>query len=152
MNRLAFGGDDEARLVDRLRSDGLVIASLVATEGESVVGHILFSKLPIEADGAAIRAAALAPMAVRPECQGRGIGSQLVRRGLEICRERGIELVVVLGHPDYYPRFGFSAQKAECLAAPFSGDAFMALELVPGILDGVTATVCYPAAFGLGDE
>jgi putative acetyltransferase len=152
VNDLAFGGPDEARLIERLRSDVLVIASLVAIEAERVVGHILFSELPVEADGAAIHAAALAPMAVRPERQRQGIGSSLVRRGLEICRARGIELVIVLGHPAYYPRFGFSARKAERLRAPFSGDAFMALELVPGVLDGLTATVRYPPAFGLGDE
>ena len=152
VNDLAFGGSDESRLVERLRSDGLVIASLVAIEAERVVGHILFSEISVKADDAAIRSAALAPMAVRPEWQRRGFGSSLIHRGLDICRTRGTELVIVLGHPDYYPRFGFSARTAKCLRAPFSGDAFMALELVPGVLDGVTATVRYPPAFGMRDE
>ncbi|MBI3473326.1 MAG: N-acetyltransferase, partial [Candidatus Solibacter usitatus] len=94
-------------MVDRLRDDGLAIVSLVAVENEEVVGHILFSELPIATAGGVINAASLAPTAVRPGRQGRGIGSALVRRGLELCRQRGIGIVVV-GHPHYYPRFGFA--------------------------------------------
>jgi putative acetyltransferase len=86
VNRLAFGGEDEARLVDRLREDGEVIASLVAVEQEQVLGHILFSELPIETGRGVRRGAALAPMAVTPGRQRGGIGSALVRRGLEVCR------------------------------------------------------------------
>jgi putative acetyltransferase len=71
-----------------------------------------------------------------------------VRRGLELCRERGKSIVVVLGHPAYYPRFGFSAELAKNLRGPYSGNAWMALELVPGALDGVKGTVQYPKAFG----
>ena len=150
VNRLAFGGEDEARLVDQLREDGEVIASLVAVDEEQVVGHILFSELPIETDRGVRRGTALAPMAVRPGRQRGGIGSALVRRGLELCRERGVEIVVVVGHPEYYPRFGFSAELAKRLKAPFSGEAFMALELAPGALaEGVTGTVRYAKAFAL---
>jgi putative acetyltransferase len=73
-----------------------------------------------------------------------------VRRGLELCHERGVEIVVVVGHPEYYPRFGFSAELAQRLRAPFSGEAFMALELAPGgLAEGVTGTVRYAEAFGL---
>lgn len=150
LNRAAFGGEEEAQLVYRLRRAGLVIAALVAAEDREVVGHILLSDLRVETDtGAVIRAAALAPMAVAPDRQRRGIGSRLVDAGLQACRDAGIELVVVLGHPGYYPRFGFSAARARHLRAPFSGPAFMALELAPGVLDGVRATVRYPDAFGL---
>jgi putative acetyltransferase len=152
INRLAFEGDDEALLVDRLRSEGLVVASLVAAVKARVVGHILFSRLPVETPNGTIDAVALAPMAVRPEMQRNGIGSLLVRRGLDVCRERGEAIAVVLGHPGYYPRFGFSAALAQRLTSPFSGDAFMALELMPGALDGVTGTVRYPEAFGLAEE
>ena len=88
-------------------------------------------------------------MAVQPELQNQGIGSKLVEEGSRTVRERGIEAVIVLGHPAYYPRFGFSADLARRLAAPFSGEAFMALELVPGALDGSMGSVSYPAAFGL---
>lgn len=148
VNRLAFGGADEADLVDRLYRDNLVIASLVAVDGSDVVGHVLFSDLPVEG---VIRAAALAPMAVLPKHQGRGIGAALIVRGLEVCRGRGVEAVIVLGHETYYPRFGFSAARARKLRAPFSGPAFMALELVPGVL-GAGGVVRYPPAFGLGER
>ncbi len=150
VNALAFGSTEEADLVDRLRADGLVLASLVACDDGEVVGHILFSTLPIETAGRGVKAASLAPMAVRPERQRQGIGSALVRRGLEVCRALGLDGVVVLGHPSYYPRFGFSAEGARRLEAPFSGPAFMSLELVPGALDGVSGRVRYPPAFGLG--
>ena len=152
LNDLAFGGEEEGRLVDRLREEGLVISSLVAVENDEVVGHILFGELPIETDGKAVRGASLAPMAVRPDRQRRGIGSALIRKGLEACRERGVDVVIVVGHPAYYPRFGFSAEKAKGLRAPFRGEAFMALELTPDVLAGVRAKVRYPAAFGLGDD
>ena len=151
VHRRAFGGEDEARLVDRLRTDGLVVTSLVAVEGGRVIGHVLFSDLPIATDRGVIRAAALAPLAVVPERQGRGIGSALVGRGLALCRERGRAAVVVLGHPNFCPRFGFSAALARGLRAPFSGEAFMALELTPGALGDGTGTVRYPAAFDLVD-
>jgi putative acetyltransferase len=149
LNILAFDGRDEADIMDRLRADRLVIASLVAEVNREIVGHILFSELPIETRVRRIRGAALAPMAVAPSLQRRGIGSRLVRSGLNACRAQGVEVVVVLGHPDYYPRFGFSAELAQHLQAPFSGPAFMALELETGILDGVEGTVHYPNAFGL---
>lgn len=89
INRLAFAGDYEAGLIDRLRAEGLVIASLVAIEDGCPVGHILFSILPIETAAGPLNAAALAPMAVLPDKQRRGIGSALVHRGLDVCRERG---------------------------------------------------------------
>ena len=152
VNRRAFGGEAEARLVDRLRDDGLVVASLVAIEGERIAGHILFSDLPIKTEYGVIPAAALAPVAVVPERQRAGIGSALVQRGLETCRERGRTAVVVLGHPTYYPRFGFSAGLARTIHSPYSGagEAFMALELTPGALaSGGVAR--YPAAFDMVD-
>jgi putative acetyltransferase len=152
VNELAFGTPEEAALVDRLRSDGLVLASLVACDGGEVAGHILFSALPIGTVGRTVRGAALAPMAVRPDRQRLGIGSALVHQGLEACRALAVEVAVVLGHPAYYPRFGFSAETARHLEAPFSGPAFMALELTPGVLDGVSGSVRYPPAFGLSDD
>ncbi len=88
-------------------------------------------------------------MAVLPSYQRTGIGTRLLQEGLRACAEAGHRIVVVLGHPAYYPRFGFSAAMAERLKAPFSGEAFMALELVPGALTGVVGKVCYPPPFGL---
>ncbi len=145
--RLAFGREDEARLVDALRDGGYVRVSLVAEEAGRIVGHILFSDLPIETPRGIVGALALAPMAVIPERQRRGIGSALVREGLRACSERGHRIVVVLGHPEFYPRFGSSAKLAERLAAPFSGPAFMAWELIPGALEGVEGEVRYPPPF-----
>ena len=86
-------------------------------------------------------------MAVIPQRQRRGIGSALVRRGLGVCRERGKSIVVVLGHPAYYGRFGFSTELAKNLRGPYSGNAWMALELIPGALKGVKGIVRYPKAF-----
>jgi putative acetyltransferase len=149
VNRQAFGGEDEARLVDVLRDGGYARVSLVAEEGGQVVGHLLFSDLPIVTQSGTLHTLALAPLAVLPTRQRQGVGSLLVWEGLRACAAAGHRIIVVLGHPDYYPRFGFSARLAEPLKAPFSGPAFMALELVPGALAGVTGEVRYPPPFGL---
>lgn len=147
INRKAFGGEAEGTLVDRLRADGLVVVSLVAIKDGEISGHILFSELVVEIGGEIVPAAALAPMAVLPGRQRIGVGSALVREGLELCRRHGKSLVAVLGHPEYYPRFGFSPELAKCLHGPYSGAAWMALELTPGVLNGGEGRVRYPAAF-----
>src|SRR5579862_2515829 len=152
LNRTAFRGEAEAQLVDDLRRDGAVILSLVAVENDQIVGHILFNDLLIETEQAVLHAVSLAPMAVIPQYQRQGIGSKLVRRGLELCRERGKSIVVVLGHPAYYPRFGFSTELAKNLRGPYSGQTWMALELIPGALDGVKGMVRYPKAFEILSE
>lgn len=147
LNQTAFGGDFEARLIDRLRAEELVHASLVADGGNGLAGHILFSRLGVTMDGWNVRAAALAPMAVAPALQRQGIGSALVRAGLEAMTAQGVEAVFVLGHPGYYPRFGFSAALASRLVSPYDGDAFMAIELTPDALRGAKGEVTYPDAF-----
>jgi putative acetyltransferase len=147
VNRKAFGGDLEARLVNRLRIDGTVVASLVAVLNDQIVGHILFSDVVIETERGPLNAVSLAPMAVVPEFQRKGIGSAVVRNGLELCRHRGKRIVLVLGDPNFYTRFGFSAESARRLKSPYSGDHWMALELVPGALDGVRGIVRFPEAF-----
>ncbi|QQP98036.1 GNAT family N-acetyltransferase [Lysobacter enzymogenes] len=152
LNCAAFGRADEADLVDRLRADGAVRLSLVAVEAGEVVGHILFTELPTQVDGREVDAVALAPMAVDPRRQNDGVGSALVREGLARLAQDRFEAVIVLGHPAYYPRFGFSAALAAKLASPFAGEAFMALELVAGALRGEAGRVRYPAAFGIEDE
>lgn len=145
VNRLAFGQDAEADLVDGLRAGGFVRLSLVAeVEGQSV-GHILFSRLPIITEIGVVEALSLAPMAVLPTHQRRGIGTKLAEEGLRLCREAGHRIVLVLGHPGFYPRFGFSAALAEPLISPFGGgEAWMAVELVPGALAGVVGRVEWP--------
>jgi putative acetyltransferase len=148
VNRLAFGQDEEARLVDALRDGGYVRASLVAEKDGQVVGHILFSDLPLVTKAGTVPALALAPLAVLPEHQNQGIGSALVRRGLEVCKEQGHRIVVVLGHPHFYQRFGFSSKLAAHLESPYSGrESFVAVELLPGALVGVTGRVQYPPPF-----
>lgn len=143
----AFGQDAETRLVDALRDQGYSRVALVAEAGGNVVGYALFSDLPIETASGTLAALALAPMAVLPGCQRRGIGSRLIREGLRLAAERGHRIVVVLGHRDYYPRFGFSVELARPLASPYAGDSFMALELVTGALAGVRGEVRYPPPF-----
>lgn len=147
VNEAAFGSQDEADLVDRLRAEGVVLASLVAEMQERIVGHILFTRMSIETASGSVPATALAPMAVLPQHQRRGIGGQLIRHGLNLMHEQGERIVIVVGHPDYYPRFGFSTKKAIFLEGPFPKDAFMAMELDPGALEGVHGRVKYPAAF-----
>lgn len=149
VNEQAFGRADEADLVDALRAGGYVQVSLVAQLDGRIVGHILFSDLSIESETGSIDALALAPMAILPAYQRQGIGSELVREGLATSLRRGHRAVVVLGHPDFYPRFGFSAEIARPLSAPFSGEAWMALELVPGALHNVSGRVIYAPPFGI---
>jgi putative acetyltransferase len=147
VNRQAFGGEDECRLVDLLRDGGFARLSLVATSDGQAVGHVLFSDLPIETGRGTIHALSLAPLAVIPRFQRRGIGSLLVREGLRIAAHSNRRIVIVLGHPAFYERFGFSAQLALPLKSPYSGPNFMALALEPATLDGVDGDVRYPPPF-----
>lgn len=146
----AFGQRAEADLVDQLRADGDALISLVAVgENGELVGHILFSRLPIEgAKGRVTQATALAPLAVRPEHQRKGVGSALTKAGIRACTARGLAAIIVVGDPKFYQRFGFSAAAARNLGSPYPGDAFMALELKPGALAANPGTVRYAAAFG----
>jgi putative acetyltransferase len=126
-----------------------VLLSLVAELDHRIVGHVLFGRMSIETTGASIPVVALAPIAVLPGYQRQGVGGQLIRHGLDWLRHRGERIVLVLGHPGYYPRFGFSAEKARSLESPFHPDSFMAMDLSPGALHGIHGKVRYPAAFGL---
>ena len=151
VHRLAFGQDDEARLVADLRRTKHFVPelSMVAVCSGQVVGHVLFSAVHIETPQGPVPALALAPMAVRPEFQNRCIGTELARQGLEACRKLGHRIVLVVGHPEYYPRFGFTPAVPHGLRVPFPvpDEAFMVLPLVSGALDGVTGTVAYPPEF-----
>ncbi|HET9036717.1 MAG TPA: N-acetyltransferase [Myxococcaceae bacterium] len=148
VNESAFGGPDEAAIVNALRANGGMTLSLVAELGGTVVGHILFSPVTIEPAGTAI---GLAPMAVLPGHQRRGVGGRLVREGLELLRAAGHRAVVVLGHPEYYPRFGFIRASRFGLRCEFEcpDEAFMAIELSPGALANRDGLVRYRREFHL---
>jgi len=143
----AFGRHDEADLVDALRADDLRIVSLVSVEGEHIVGHVLFSRVWIDDASGAVSVASLAPVAVLPEFQRKGIGSALIARGIDECRSAGWPAIVVVGHADYYQRFGFSAAAVAHLESPYAGPHFMGLDLRPGALAKVRGPVRYPPVF-----
>jgi len=149
INRCAFKTDTEAKLVDALRGVDLFSISLVAELSGRLVGHILFTPVSLNGTFSGARVMGLAPVAVLPKIKSQGIGSALVRAGLEACRSSGTQLVFVLGHPDYYPRFGF--QPVAPLGLHYK-DAqldpyFFVLELAPGALDSASGSVSYHLLF-----
>jgi putative acetyltransferase len=149
LNEAAFDTASEADLVDNLREQARPIVSLVAEENEQIVGHIMFSPASLTGDPE-LKLMGLAPMAVAPERQRAGIGSELVRAGLEQCKELGIAALIVLGHPEYYPRFGFVPASRFGVVSEYEvpDEVFMAMELEPGALKGKSGTAKYHAAFG----
>ncbi|WP_340103369.1 GNAT family N-acetyltransferase [Rhodohalobacter sp. 8-1] len=153
VNRTAFDREDEANLVDALRTNSSAFIpelSIVAASENGIAGHILFTKISIhDGDGIKHDSLALAPMAVRPDLQNQGIGGRLIRHGFDVAKHLGFKSVIVLGHPDYYPRFGFEPAGQWGIKAPFdvSSEAFMAIELGPGGLQHVSGTVNYPKEF-----
>jgi putative acetyltransferase len=145
----AFPADAEARLVDRLRARGQACVSLVAEVDGAVVGHVLFSPVSIIATSGLCAGLGLAPVAVLPAHQRGGVGSALIRAGLAQCRAEGCGFVVVLGHPTYYPRFGFRRASEVGLGNEYGADeAFMVLELRPGSLPAGGGLVRYGPEFG----
>nr|AIA11000.1 Acetyltransferase (GNAT) domain protein [uncultured bacterium] len=151
LNKLAFGQDNEARLVDLLRTGpGYVPGlSLIATAENAVVGHILFSKIFVVSGDARHETLALAPMSVHPNYQKQGVGARLITAGLETARDMGFGSVVVLGHEHYYPKFGFVPASRWGIRAPIDvpDNVFMAIELMPGSLKNVSGIVEYPVEF-----
>jgi putative acetyltransferase len=145
----AFGRPGEGRLVDALRRRAHPYVWLAALEDGRIVGHIAFSGAALETRLAAFPLVALGPMAVRPDRQRRGIGSALVRAGLAAVRAAGHDAVVVVGHPEYYPRFGFAPARPLGLQCeyPVPDDVFMVAELVPGALRGRRGLVRYAPEF-----
>lgn len=148
VNLAAFDTDIEANLVDRLRKAGVSLVSLVAEEGDQLIGHILFSPVSLAGYGK-LKLVGLAPMAVLPQWQRKGVGSQLIMHGLQACIEAGNDAAVVLGHPQYYPRFGFVPSLIFGIRSEYDvpPEVFMVKELRPGALKGVSGIVSYHPVF-----
>jgi putative acetyltransferase len=146
---LAFGRSLEADLVDALRAHGKVTLSLVAEEDGQIIGHVLFSPGHIDGPQGATPLEGMGPVAVHPACQRRGIGSALIRAGLERLRAAGVALVIVEGSPRYYPRFGFQDAAPLGVTCEFNPPpgCFMLQALVPGALTGVSGVAHYAEEF-----
>jgi len=138
----AFPTPGEAALVDRLRRDGSIFASLVAAMDDRIVGHVVFSKMLAPRD-----ALGLAPVAVLESFRRSGIAAQLISSGLERAKADGWKSAFVLGDPGYYARFGFEPGLAEGFASPYAGPHLMGLELQPGALAAHSGPLRYPEAF-----
>lgn len=152
VHHLAFGQPGEGQLVRALRDQELSVPelSIVAVKERRVIGHIFYSLLPISHIGGTVQVLALAPMAVLPEFQGKGIGSELVRRSLARAQEIEFPAVLVLGDPKYYSRFGFNTELGARVKSPYNGSHFMGLNLRDGALQSlVGAEAKYPEAFSL---
>lgn len=144
----AFEGDAESRLVSQLRLCATPLISLVAEQDGEVLGHILFSPITLDSDPS-LALMGLAPMAVLPDQQRRGIGAALIEAGLKRCRQSQIGAVVVLGHPGYYPRFGFRESVSFDISCEYDvpAEAFMLLEIQAGYMNGHRGTVRYHEQF-----
>ena len=144
---------NEHHLVARLRGSSAFVPelSLVAEVDGNIVGHILFTKIVIKAEEHQHEALALAPVSVHPDCQRHGFGAKLIEAGHKIATELGFGAVILLGHPAYYPKFGYRPASGFGIKAPFDvpDEAFMAIALRPGALDEIEGTVVYPEEFGI---
>jgi putative acetyltransferase len=148
VNLVSFDTSTEADLVDVLREQVEPIISLVADDGGTIAGHILFTPVTL-LPHPEVKLMGLAPMAVVPASQRQGVGSALVREGLERCRRLGFDAVVVLGHADYYPRFAFAPGSRVGVRCEYDvpDEVFMVLELRHGVLRNKSGTVRYHPAF-----
>jgi putative acetyltransferase len=137
LNRSAFGQDQESNIVDALRANGAALLSLVATVNDQIVGHIVYSPASIDGN---LMGAALGPMAVLPECQRQGIGSKLIETGTRKLEEAGCPFIIVVGHADYYPRFGFRPASKHRIKCEWDvpDNAFMLLVLDQAKMESVS--------------
>lgn len=149
VNKLAFWGEEESKLVENLRNSSNFIQklSLVAIVDEMIVGHILFTPLHIETYGNSFLALALAPLAVHPEFQNQGIGSKLVTYGLRACNRLKYGIVLVVGHPEFYKRFGFVSAKRIKVPFVVPDEVFLVKENMCKALEEVEGTAIYPKPF-----
>ena len=151
LNIVAFGRENEANLVDRLRGTGATF-SFVAVQSDRIVGHLFFSLVTVEGKCSKnLSILGLAPVAVLPNYQRQGIGTRMIREGLKECGRSGFQAVVVLGHPHFYSRFGFIPAIRNSLRCEYDvpDEAFMVLELESGALQDCSGTVKYRSEFSL---
>ncbi len=151
LNELAFGQPDEADIVDALRRSGCDLLSFVALHGKSIIGHAMFSPVILECDTRIVEGNGLGPVAVLPDYQQQGIGSALIETGLTILRQRSCPFVIVLGHPSYYPRFGFelaSKRGIECQWEGIPDEAFLIQVFDEAVLLDVQGVARYRPEFG----
>lgn len=152
VNDLAFGQPNEGMLVGELRRNPSFVPelSLVAVYNGTIVGHILFLPVRIACEDSSAISLSLAPMAVLPEHQGKGIGGRLIEEGIAIAKTKGYESIILVGHPGYYPRFGFQPASRWGIKPPYEGvpdEAFMALELCENSLDGKAGVAEFPREY-----
>ncbi len=150
INEIAFGEPTEADIVDSLRRACRDVVSLVAAEGDRIWGHILFSPVSVTRGRELIQGMGLAPMAVLPERQRQGIGSRLVQAGIDLLKSQNCPFVIVVGHPEYYPRFGFTPASRRGLRCQWDGvpdDAFMVLVLDEKAMAGASGLASYRKEF-----
>jgi putative acetyltransferase len=152
VNIEAFGRSQEANLIEMLRTNGGILLSLLATNEDQIVGHILYSAVTVGSGERKIIGAGLGPMAVRPAYQRRGIGAKLIEFGTTRLKQSGCPFIVVLGHADYYPRFGFRPASDYGLKCEWSvpDNAFMALALDESKIGGLSGLAKYRAEFSSG--
>jgi putative acetyltransferase len=149
LNEQAFDEPLEARLVDLLRANEAVLLSLVAVAAQQIVGHILFSPVQLESGESVLEGAGLGPMSVLPDFQRMGIGSSLIKEGIKKIQQMGMPFVVVVGHPNYYPRFGFVPASRYGVTCQWDvpDEVFMILPLDPMRLDGISGLARYRDEF-----
>lgn len=142
LNTRAFGRPAEAQIIDRMAADGDMLLQAVAESDGAVIGHIAFYAIGVFGR---LGAVGLGPMCVDPWVQREGVGKALVHFGLQTLRDNGVSLVFVLGHPEYYPKFGFNSEATEPFEAPWKGPHFMALRLRYG--PPMSGRLIFPPAF-----
>ena len=150
INEQAFGQPQEANIVDKLRANCDGLLSLVALKDDKIIGHILFSPVTIEGHHGILKGMGLAPMAVLPEFQRKGVGSELVQAGTKILKESKCPFIIVLGHPEYYPRLGFERASQYEIKSQWEGvpdHAFMILWLDKTVMNHVSGVANYRDEF-----
>ena len=149
INADAFETEDEANLVNALRNSDCTFISLVAETEDKAAGHILFTPVELTGNKNKLKLIGLAPMAVLQKYQNQGIGTQLVKAGIELCKSKDYDAIVVLGHPNYYPRFGFVPSVAHGIKSEYEvpDEAFMILELKKNSLKGNQGVIKYHEIF-----